>query len=143
MHPESVHLIIDGGSDFGYGPNKLGGSRSGDQVSLGPQRRAGEAHNSPPAKSTQVLVGRPEQKMQSDVVSAHTIKSFHQPLEIEGQIQKDVILENAQPLIIRLHKCAPKKPMRVKATYFASGQFATFEAAGVGTQWQFADGVSL
>jgi hypothetical protein len=30
--------------------------------------------------------------------------------------------------------------MRVKTTNFTSGQFATFEAASVGMQWQFADG---
>jgi hypothetical protein len=56
--------------------------------------RADDKEQSPPAKSTQVLTRRPEQKMQSDVVSSHTIKSFHQPLEIEGKIQKHIILKN-------------------------------------------------
>jgi hypothetical protein len=81
--------------------------------------------------------------MKSDVVSSHAIKRFQQLLEIEGKIQKDVILKHAQPLIIRLHMCAPKEPMRVKTADFTCGQFATFEAASVGIQWQFTDGGAL
>jgi hypothetical protein len=36
MNPESIHLLIDGRPDLGYGSNEPTGSRSGDQIGLSP-----------------------------------------------------------------------------------------------------------